>query len=80
MKEQKQRRRHRLDVRLNDEEMELLTTSMELCNYTRKRAFAREVLCGFAMRAITRYTTPKVVEEVLTESINNHARLRSFGA
>ena len=68
MNEQKQRRRHRLDLRLNDEEMELLITSMELCNYTRKRAFAREVLCGFAMRAITRYTTPKVVEEVMSQS------------
>ena len=68
MKQSNQRRRHRLDVRLNDEEMELLTTSMELCNYTRKRAFAREVLCSFSMRAITKYTTPKIVDEVMSQS------------
>ena len=68
MNEPKQRRRHKLDVRLNDEELDLLSTGMELCGYTRKRAFAREVLCSFSMRAITKYTTPKIVDEVMSQS------------
>jgi len=75
MSQPKQRRKHRIDVRLNDEELELITTGMQLCNYTRLRVFARDVLCGFSMRAITRYTTPKIVNDVLTESINDHSRI-----
>ena len=57
-------------IRLNKEEKELLGTGMELCGYKQRSVFARDVLCGFAMRAIARYTTPKVVGEVLSQSDN----------
>ena len=65
-------RTHRLYSHLNDEELELFRSAMELCGYTTSGQFAREVLCSFSMRAITKYTTPKIVNDVLTESINNH--------
>lgn len=58
-------RTHRLYSRLNEEEKELIRSAMDLCGYTNAGQFVREVLCGFSMRAITRYTTPKIVDEVL---------------
>ena len=55
---------------LNDEENELFRTAKDLCGYNSSGMFVRDVLCGFSMRAISKYTTPKVVDEVMSEVKN----------
>ena len=67
-----QARTHRLYSHLNQDEWELFLTARDLCGYKTCGTFIRDILCGFTMNAIAKFSTPKIVDEVLTESINNH--------